>query len=276
MKENTKKIIAGLGLGLTIGAGAIAMTGCSNIELSQSQVDKILEVVENSDKFMKDSLEMQAEMNNKLTREMAYSLYRTAIGTIQTNAHNVWDNLKINVEMSDENLNGKNYSISLYKSTENEQCLQLKDNEKQNANDVFYLQYGDRTSYEYKGGDVEILENVKIDYLIMSNVLSPVFITASDVKVSDIIGYEVLEDGNIQITTLMRVEEIGSESGHFVDVYSQYILSSDGKLLSRSMYALECASSVAIHVSAKFTFEYGKVDTSAMNAIISDIKNSEE
>ena len=160
MKNKTKKIIASVGVGLALGCGSIMVTGCSDLELTQTQVDRIFEVVDNSDKFMKDYMEMQGENNNKLTREVAYGLYKTAIGIMQTNVDYVWDNLTIKCELSEENIWGDNYTITLYRPAENEQCLQISD--ETGIVKEFYLQDGDISTCKYFEEETTVLQNTTI------------------------------------------------------------------------------------------------------------------
>ena len=51
MKNNTKKIVAGIGLGAVLAGGALLTTGCST-DLSTEQMNNIMQTVENADKFM--------------------------------------------------------------------------------------------------------------------------------------------------------------------------------------------------------------------------------
>ena len=52
MKEKTKKILAGIGIGLTLGTAGTFMTGCSDV--ADTDMTKIMEVLDNADKFMAD------------------------------------------------------------------------------------------------------------------------------------------------------------------------------------------------------------------------------
>lgn len=94
MKEKTKKIMAGLGIGLALATGGTLMTGCSDV-MTKEQMDKVLTVVDNSDKFMNETLDLLQENNKILDGKAAVKLYNWAMNRLHLNYENVWDNLKI-------------------------------------------------------------------------------------------------------------------------------------------------------------------------------------
>ena len=94
MKEKTKKIMAGLGIGLALATGGTLITGCSDV-LTKEQMDKVLTVVDNSDKFMNETLDLLQENNKILDGKAAVKLYNWAMNRLHLNYENVWDNLKI-------------------------------------------------------------------------------------------------------------------------------------------------------------------------------------
>ena len=59
MKNKTKKILAGLGIGV-LGMGCL--TGCTNLGFSAEQVEKVESIIESGDAFMKDCLDIMDEM----------------------------------------------------------------------------------------------------------------------------------------------------------------------------------------------------------------------
>lgn len=116
MKNKTKKILAGAFLGF-VGMGCL--TGCS-AELTQTQKDKVMSVVENSETFMNESLELLKESNQKLDKERAYGLLRLATKRLETNAQDVMSNLRINVVIDWDATNGyygTNFNINYFKDS---------------------------------------------------------------------------------------------------------------------------------------------------------------
>ena len=55
------------------------------------QKNKILTVVDNSDKFMEESLDLLQESNQKLDRETAYKLYQYSVNRLKTNYGKVYE-----------------------------------------------------------------------------------------------------------------------------------------------------------------------------------------
>lgn len=94
MKEKTKKIMAGLGIGLALATGGTLITGCSDV-MTKEQMDKVLTVVDNSEKFMNETLDLLQENNKILDGKTAVKLYNWAMNRLHLNYENVWDNLKI-------------------------------------------------------------------------------------------------------------------------------------------------------------------------------------
>ena len=71
MKKLTK-ILSAVAL---CGVGAVTLAGCTDINLSQAQMDKIITVVDNSDKFMKDTMDLLNKQNKKLLINLSKELY---------------------------------------------------------------------------------------------------------------------------------------------------------------------------------------------------------
>ncbi len=88
MKEKTKNVLKGLGVGALACCGMFALTGCS-VELSQSQVDKVMQVVDQSDKFMDGTLDLLEKQNAKLSKEEGWDLYKLAQAKFLTNQNGI-------------------------------------------------------------------------------------------------------------------------------------------------------------------------------------------
>ena len=140
MKDKTKKILAALGIGLTLGTSAFTMSGCS-VELSESQSEHIDELIENANEFMSETTETLDEHNTHLSEiaESLSDLYNSsfakeaarlttyAISSIWINRDNIWDNLKITytgeTNESGHYLDIYNKVIKLFKKSDNENVM---------------------------------------------------------------------------------------------------------------------------------------------------------
>ena len=63
MKDKTKKILAGLGIGLTLAGGGLMMTGCTETPVTDAQVEKVFEALNNANQFMEDTKELIENQN---------------------------------------------------------------------------------------------------------------------------------------------------------------------------------------------------------------------
>lgn len=96
MKKLTK-ILSAVAL---CGVGAVTLAGCTDINLSQAQMDKIITVVDNSDKFMKDTMDLLNKQNKKLDKSEAYDLLKLAEVRTQLQMDNIMENIRITVSGS--------------------------------------------------------------------------------------------------------------------------------------------------------------------------------
>lgn len=96
MKKLTK-ILSAVAL---CGVGAVTLAGCTDINLSQAQMDKIITVVDNSDKFMKDTMDLLNKQNKKLDKFEAYDLLKLAEVRTQLQMDNIMENIRITVSGS--------------------------------------------------------------------------------------------------------------------------------------------------------------------------------
>ena len=92
MKNKSKKILAGLGVGLTLAGSGLFMTGCS---MSEEQENALNSIVGKADQL----IEVIEKTNQKLTREEAINLYEYAKTKLLVNKDNIWNNLRIKIDV---------------------------------------------------------------------------------------------------------------------------------------------------------------------------------
>ncbi|MBQ7351297.1 MAG: hypothetical protein IJW59_00305 [Clostridia bacterium] len=254
MKNKTKKILAGACLGL-VGMGA--MTGCS-VKLTESQRDKIMSVVENSDTFMDESLDLLKESNEKLDKESAFGLLRLAIKRLGTNAQDIFDNLKINVVTdwdATDGYFGMKFNINYFKDS--------------NGKHYFYTAKGDGTVTDiiYSEGLNDVVTVVKGEqctntqnYITNVNKFGFYFFAKGEIELDNIVNYSNLENGNYCITYFSQTEN--EEVLNFAEI------NKDGYLIKVTSELLADDGDENYITTLDYTFEYGILEESGVLALI--------
>lgn len=206
MKNKTKKLIAGLGIGLTLAGGGLTMTGCNLTEDQQAKLDSILnkadllvEAVEDlKDNLSKEEIldemgnlnERLEGIENSLSREEmikeVFDLYKLSRNKLLVNKDNVWDNLKIttscttNEEYIQTDLNGKF-------------CFYTFSNGKR----VVYEENEIRPSRGYFN-EVTDFESTEQYSKVANNQINEVFAiyNAFNITIDSVLDCKILENGN--------------------------------------------------------------------------------
>ena len=66
MKDKTKKVMAGLGIGLTLAGSVMMMTGCTETPVTDAQVDKVFTALYNANKFMEETKDILNKQNEEI------------------------------------------------------------------------------------------------------------------------------------------------------------------------------------------------------------------
>lgn len=259
MKNKTKKILAGVGLGL-VGMGCL--TGCS-VDLTDAQRDKIMTVVDNSDAFMDESLELLKESNDKLDKERAFGLLRLAIKRIETNAQDVFNNLKINVSTdwdATDGYYGLNFNTNYFKDS--------------NGKYYFYTAKGDGSvtdmiSSNGLNEDVVVVKGIQFsntkNYITNVNRYSFYFFAKGEFKLDNIVNYSNLENGNYAITYFTQTED--EQILNFAEI------NKDGYLIKVTSELLVDDGDEDYITTLDYTFEYGALEESSVLALVETNRN---
>lgn len=219
MKEKNKSILKKLGVGALACFGVFAFAGCSSAEISQEQIDTIMETVEQSNTYMQDQIELlkqqnqelqnqnklMEEANNKLTKEGAIDVLKLAITKLMYNQDNVLDNLKI----SDRD----GINLYYYKTTTGVRCcleedlfgdgdyytLIYDDIATVDDRDVVTCDWVDDYKYFTKTSKIHYDEDNAFGSALLDTSIYYLFSNLLDLEQKDIIGYEMV-DGNYVIT----------------------------------------------------------------------------
>lgn len=88
-----KKFLKLFSLLAVVCCGMFVFTGCMDLTAEQKQ--KVMTVVDNSDKFMDDVLDYLDKSNSKLGREESFKLLQESQTRLLLNVDNIWSNIKI-------------------------------------------------------------------------------------------------------------------------------------------------------------------------------------
>lgn len=285
MKEKTKKMIAGLGIGLAL-SGAGLLTGCTDVKLTQEQTDKILTVVDNSDKFMNDTMDLLNKSNKKLNKSEAYDLLRIVGAKAKLNVNGYFDNVRLTFTSKGNILGGLD-------------CVEFLnyDNNGHFAIVSYDKDWGDNYRLEYayvkKDGDSEVEKMVRYSTfeIINDNVIDsqeniieedynyahstlysllPLFAFVEDlnIKEEDVVSVVVNEKGNYVIDVLNIRDDGDTEWKIFFTV--EIATNAEFIKYDYSMAEFDKNSGVRTGSIGKVSFdvEYGVVDVDAVKAKI--------
>ena len=90
-----KKIAKKIGCSLLALGGLVSLTGCnySKISLTEEQINNLITVADNADKFMNETLNLLEGENEKIDIEQAYKLFDLARTKFDLNYDGIRDNV---------------------------------------------------------------------------------------------------------------------------------------------------------------------------------------
>ena len=213
MKEKNKKILKSLGVGALACFGMFTLTGCS-FSLTPEQMEKVMYVVDESDRFMKDTLDLLEKQNAKLDKEEAWDLFRMADAKLALNANNVWDNLVLTTEEDD----GEVYVSRWFKTSDGTQVLSRDDDHgpeviysSPEENEVVYraskIIYEDEPVEEYKVAYEDTIWGKYLIYCGLTPSIQMGILTQYGVTLNDIVSCVIDEAGDYRITFFKSFEQ---------------------------------------------------------------------
>ena len=269
MKSKTKKILAGVGLGI-IGMGCL--TGCS---LTDDQMGAIDKVVDKTDLL----IDLMEKSNGKLNYEEACRLFKYARQRLTLNLDNVWDNIAVTQEItSNEKYPGTDSSFVEYKA--NSHFYKFNDGKRviygiSNSGDEELVEglYMSEVEVDAEGetepesgGGMELVQTITFTS-VAQNVQTNMFKTM-DFDANDIVDCKIDENGiySIVVTTTMTDDETD-----YVVVIDMKI-SQDGYLLGYTMNASSLmnvdSKYSSVITSCKVTYEYGALTDDVVESYV--------
>lgn len=230
-----KNILKMLGVGVLALTGTFAFAGCSDINLTEKQIDKILYVVDESDTFMQDVLDLMEKSTNKLNKEEAYDLYKLSILKLSTNQDGILNNLKISASESREGTQNYRYEGLNY-------LYQMTDGTKIDLNirgdrDSFEIKYSteQNTFVDFNKNGESINKTEKNEVLLLNRNENGFYAySIFELNKDDVAGSETLENGNVKIYYTKTVLSSDEHNNYSTYMTGYAIMSKDCLLLEEN------------------------------------------
>ena len=284
MKKQT--ILKSIAIGALALTGALTFAGCS-VEannVSKAQMDSIFSTIEKGNEFM-DNLsdqvgEISKQLNVQLSKKQAYNLYFYAATKLQSNGENILNNLKREYweyREGDYQVDSRGVMYS-YKTTDNKNVLLAvttevgergEDSSMTRAGD-FTIQYtnslNDYVSYFKWSRDNVVSKSIVDGELILANsnyTANISLFSLFQLKENNIIGCEVLQNGNLKIRFASDVGETREDAQMRLVESGFAEISTDGKLIEEKFdyvytgYYNDQETEFASHYEAKYY--YGEI-----------------
>jgi len=252
-KDKVKKIMAGVGVGCAILSSGFVMTGCS-VDLTEEQKNKILTVVDNSDKFMNETLDILQDSNSKIDRDTAVKLYEKSVARLIVNYDNVWDNMKFSVEnkyFDAEDCNQYSETKIITMSNGNKYMLLYYDSNDDNVVELHSITDNIQENGEMFTGSFSYYNQKQFQQIL----------NIGEINIDNIVDWNVLENGNYCISAV-GMGDVGDGQGEQLIIVDCEI-SKDAYLISKSYSYVSTVSSNQKDVSSVIStlkFEYGTLN----------------
>lgn len=241
-----KKVVLSIALCVCLGFSAIAFSACST-NLSEEQTNKLMTVVDNSDKFMDEILDNLESTNEKLDREKAYGVAKDAISRVKTNSDNSWDNMSVIVKQEGGNAN---YDFLKLKNGKfiviEELAISGEDIEpyKIFIDDAMWSKGSGETFEKQTAGHESIIS------FIVNQVFGDMI---TSFEFDDVLYGEILEDGSCRVVTSRLTSEEQYSSGKRIEI----LVDNEMRISSMKidlLTHLSGGSYVMQHISVEITY----------------------
>lgn len=283
MKKFTKNVLACLGIGAVL-SGAGVMTGCSNMEITADQQNKIFNALDTANEFMgstsnnmtniQTAIEnLNQTLNNDLENNDSELLYSDAIGVMKraivsflTNAHGEWDNMRVSRKVSGE----KECTYSTYKNNDD---VRIAFNHSGSLS--FFCIESDEYTYNGRLNSSTIAKNGDSFYVNLCNWFLSAGIERDvfefeNINVDNIGGVEVSNTGktSIQLVITDSADEVSTTD--YFD-YIKVVINEKGLLESIKHNSVFINPNNAYYEEESFKVEYNVLDDSEMQGYITDL-----
>lgn len=262
MKEKSKKVLKGFGVGALACLGMFGLTGCANIDVSQKKVDSLIERFE--------------EFSEKVTREEALNIFHTALYNSYF-YENGYDNVTIDYES-----NGATQTMMLYSNSQ----MLMGCSVQGNSAGIFY--YDDATGkhvyadFFLTNRGYTCTNKSTLEYFGDSRYgqITPFPFSSFD---ESLYSYELLENGNYSLLFVEEENETieleeDEEGEYTITTYITIEITKDAKIISIKGYSeveldFECDQQTweeefeYLVGRDEITYTYGTVDVELMQEL---------
>lgn len=269
-----KGIFKALGIGALACLGMATFTGCS-LDLSQSQMDKLMYTVENADTFMEESLDLLNKQNANLDLDEAFRLFNLAKARYLLNDDGMRDNLKLTINICLDDGTTNNGVLKFFKTEDCDVCLSEGTSVTESRKALTYVDSDDVYIYRKDSSGYSktlVEEDVSGIEYYWNTTMCP--FTLLEAGKDDIIKCELLDNGNYKITLLIEaIHETDTRTYRYYQLY-ELELTSDATVVSEYMQEGKCDGEGTLieKVSGTVTYEYGVVTESDIADLLAEAK----
>lgn len=196
MKEKSKKIMAGLGIGLALASGGM-LTGCS---MSDEQQAALNSVIDKTDQIV----ELLDKQSKTLSQAEALRLYEFARTRLLVNKDNVWDNLKMIINQDSNEVDHYDTvfgELAFYKFADGRRVAYVKTGTPTNPGQIggWFEEVVSSDGYQ------TITQKETYSHYASTNTTSG--ISEFDITEEDIVDCKILDNGNYYVTASLMIEE---------------------------------------------------------------------
>jgi len=186
MKDKTRKVIKGIGVGALACVGMFGLTGCSN---TKDQLNDALQKIE--------------QLQTKVDKEDACEMIQYSIAKLKINKNGVLDNLTIIQETSDD---GGEFNVIQCCKSGNTIAMCSKD--KDNNLYIEYTENGNSYWYRPEDGERHQFSGSTYDSIFDSAVIA---FSGLEISEGNIVKTDVLSNGNYQIVAVFNEDGLTAE-----------------------------------------------------------------
>ena len=265
MKEKTKNILKGVGVGSLACLGMFTFSGCS-MDLSQEQINKLMYAVDNSQQFMEDTLHLLESQNAKMDAEQAHKLCEYAYNKILLNQNGIRNNLVMKNHFDGELV----ATVTSY-ADENTDVIVADTTD---FNEVWYADSGNNYHYVKQGQTKEEIEadSIHADFSWASWVN---LVNWAGVTEDDILFCNILSNGNYEITySVNTINHANLEDGMGAGIIVAEI-TNDGNFVKIEMDSAEYSEQedeIQFGKKVRALFEYGTANLNYVNEKLAEAK----
>ena len=206
MKEKSKKIMAGLGIGLALASGGM-LTGCSMSDEQQAALDS---VIDKTDQIV----ELLDKQSKTLSQAEALRLYEFARTRLLVNKDNVWDNLKMIINQDSNEVDHYDTVFGeqvFYKFADGKRVAYGKTGTPTNPGQIggwFEEVVSKNNSESQQPSDgYQTITQIAATYSYYASTYTTSGISEFDITEEDIVDCKILDNGNYYVTASLMIEE---------------------------------------------------------------------